>query len=277
MPFCRAGRLSSRDLSPEALDAATATGLFEAAGVDNVYTEHFIGLCRIRSATYEFSEYGAALQAFLDDAPSRAKRGYTYLDYEPEVTIIRFPDSDWGQASCYYWDTLYGALDLPPTPETGEWMQVFSLLTGGQSDPRAVNANSAVYPRYEQPVMMPCPPTAVYDHNAGPEVLRGVPTLFLCGVTVSPGTLAAVEACVQRGATCFAAARLCPERVRRQAAERPARVDDKRGAWIVLDGFRPEDLGPYEPLLPPVGHALRLKFKGRDVAFAADATEPGAP
>lgn len=255
----------------------TALRLAHAAGVDNVYTEHFIGLCRIRGATYEFSEYGAALQAFLRDAPSRAKRGYGYLDYEPEVAIIRFPDSDWGQASCYYWDTLYGALDRPPTPETGEWMQVFSLLTGGRSDPRAVNANSAVYPRYEQPVMMPCPPTAVYDHNAGPELLRGVRTLFLCGVTVSPETLAAVEACVRRGATCFAAARLCPERVRRQAAERPARVDDKRGAWIVLDGFRPEDLGPYEPLLPPVGHALRLKFKGRDVAFAADATEPGAP
>ena len=243
----------------------TALRLAHAAGVDNIYTEHFIGLCRIRGTTYEFSAYGAALQAFLRDAPDRAGRGYSYLDYEPEVAIIRFPDSDWGQASCYYWNTLYGALDLPSTPETREWMQVFSLLTGGQIDPRAVNANSSVYARYEQPVMMACPPTAVYDHRAGLELLRGVRTIFLCGVTVSPETLSAVETCVRRGATCFAVARLCPERVRRQAEKRPMRVKDRKGAWIVLDGFRPEDLGPHEASLPPVGDAMRLVFKGREV------------
>ena len=72
--------------------------------------------------------------------------------------------------------------------------------------------------------------------------------------------------CVERrGATCFAVARLCPERVRRQAEKRPARVKDRKGAWIVLDGFRPEDLGPHEASLPPVGDAMRLVFKGREV------------
>lgn len=50
-----------------------------------------------------------------------------------------------------------------------------------------------------------------------------------------------------------------------QAEKRPARVKDRKGAWIVLDGFRPEDLGPHAASLPPVGDAMRLVFKGREV------------
>jgi len=95
--------------------------------------------------------------------------------------------------------------------------------------------------------------------------LRGVGTIFLCGITVSAPTLAAVGERVKQGAVCFAPARLCPDHVRKQAERLPARVSDGKGSWIVLAGFRPEDLGPYEPLLPPVGDALRLKFKGKTV------------
>lgn len=246
----------------------TALRLAHAAGVDNVYTEHFMGMCRVRGATYEISEYGAALQTFLRDYLPAHPRKYTYRDYEPEVAVIRFPDSDWGQDSCYYWKCLYGALNLTPTPETAEWMQVFSLLTGGNSDPRAVNANSHVYPPYEQPQMFPAPPTAVYDHLAGPELLRGVNTIFLCGITVSEPTLAAVGERVKKGAVCFTTARLCPGHVRKQAEKLPARIVDGKGSWIVLAGFRPEDLGKYEPLLPPVGEKLRLKFKGKTVSIS---------
>jgi hypothetical protein len=243
----------------------TALHLAHTAGVDNFYCEHFMGHCRVRGTTYELTEYGVALRTFIRDWLPAHPRDYDYRDYEPEVAIIRFPDSDWGQASCYYWKCLYGALNLAPTPETAEWMQVFSLLTGGKADPRAVNANSAVYPKYEQPLVYPAPPTAVYDHLAGSELLRGVNTIFLCGITVSEPTLAAVVDRVKHGAVCFTTARLCPEQVRKQATALPARIADGQGAWVVLAGFHPEDLGVYEPLLPAVGDTLRLKFKGKTV------------
>jgi hypothetical protein len=242
-----------------------ALRLAHAAGVDNFYGEHFIGNCRVRGATYELTDYGTALNAFIRTYLPAHPRAYSYRDYEPEVAIIRFPDSDWGQASCYYWKCLYGAENLKPTPETAEWMQVFSLLTGGKTDPRAVNANSSVYPKHEQPLLLPAPPTAVYDHLAGPELLRGVGTIFLCGICVSEPTLDAVRDRVKQGAICFTSARLCPEWVKKQAETLPARVTDGQGSWIVLAGFHPENLGPYETLLPSVGTALRLKFKGRVV------------
>ncbi|HPA18542.1 MAG TPA: hypothetical protein PLU30_12400 [Verrucomicrobiae bacterium] len=245
-----------------------ALRLAHAVGVDNIYTEFVHGLFRVRGNTYESTDYGAALQAHIREYLPAHPRGYDYRDYEPEVAIIRFPDSDWGQASCYYWKTLYGAEDLPPTPETGEWMQVFSLLTAGKTDPRAVNANSSVYPRYQSPAMIPAPPTAVYDHLAGPDLLRSVGTIFLCGVTISEPTLAAVRGRVNEGAVCFAPSRLCPERVRRQAKALPARITDGQGSWIVLAGFRPEDVGPYRSLVPAAGTTLRLKFKGQVVPLS---------
>jgi hypothetical protein len=244
---------------------ATALRLAHLAGVDNVYTEHSMGMLRTRGATYELTPYGAALRAFMEEYLPAHPREYTYRDFEPEVAIIRFPDSDWGQASCYYWDTLYGAEDLPPTPETGEWMQVFNLLTGGRTDPRAVNTNSAVYPRYDWPNVIPSPPTAVFDHLVGEQHLRTARTLFLCGITISPETLGAVRNRVREGAICFTPARLAPPDVQRAGATLPARVDEGAGAWIVVPAFTREGLGAYADLLPAVGDTMRLRFKGRDV------------
>lgn len=243
----------------------TALRLAHAAGVDHMYTEYIHALCRVNGSTYEITEYGEALRAFIREYLPAHPRGYDYKDYEPEVAIIRFPDSDWGQASCYYWKTLYGAENLPPTQETGEWMQVFSLLTGGETDPRAVNANSAVYPRYKSPAMIPIAPTAVYDHLVGPDLLRSVSTIFLCGITVSGRTLAAVRERVNHGAVCFSSVRLCPPDVRERAQVLPARVEEGQGSWILVSGFRPDDLGEHASKLPPSGRSMRLKFKGQVV------------
>lgn len=244
---------------------AAALRLAHAAGVDNVYTEAAAALCRLRGVTYELTDYGTALRDHIRRCREGDARGYTYRDYEPEVAIIRFPDSDWGQASCYYWKTLYGAENLPPTPETGEWLQVWSLLTGGATDPRGVNANSEVYPRDAWRFTYPSPPVAVYDHLVGDRPLDTVRTIFLCGITVAEGTLAAVQRRVREGSVCFTPERFCPPDVGEQAQQLPARVRDGRGAWIVVQGFKRDDLGTYISLLPKAGRTMRLRFRGQAV------------
>jgi len=244
---------------------AAALRLAHAAGVDNVYTEAAAALCRLRGATYELTDYGVALRDFLRDYVAAHPRDYTYRDYEPEVAIIRFPDSDWGQGTCYYWKTLYGAENLPPTQETAEWLQVWHLLTGGATDPRAVNANSEVYPRGTWRFTYPSSPVAVYDDSVGDGPLATVDALFVCGVTVSDETLAAIRRRVRDGATCFIAQRLCPENVRGRAPALPARVAEGRGEWIVVAGFRAEDLAEYASRVPAAGESMRLRFKGREV------------
>ena len=247
-----------------AQEYAAALRLAHAAGVDNVYTEGAAPLCRLRGVTYELTPYGLALRDFIRHYVPAHPRNYTYRDFEPEVAIINFPDGDWGQHGVY-WPTLYGAENLPPTAETAEWLQVWHLLTGGATDPRAVNANSPVYPRDKLQFAYPSPPVAVYDHTVGDMPLATVDTLFVCGITVSEGTMAAVRRRVSRGATCFIAQHLCPAELREQTKALPARVPEGKGAWVVVGGFRPDDLGRYAALVPAAGKTMRLRFKGREV------------
>jgi len=245
---------------------AAALRLAHQVGVDNIYSEYIYAFCRMRGAVYDLTPYAQALREFMFEWRPRHPRNYSYRDFEPEVAIVRFPDSDWGQASCYYWNTLYGAENLQSTPETREWLQVWNLLTGGCTSPDAVNSNSpAAYPLGTWRVAYPCASTAVYDHLVGDAPLAGVKTIFLCGITISDGTLDAVRKRVRDGATCFAPARLCPADVRRAAAKLPARQPDGRGAWIVVSGFRREDLGPLIDQLPTPGATMRFRFRGQVV------------
>jgi len=244
------------------------------AGVDNVYSEQIIVLCRVRGEVYDVTEHGRVLRAFIDDLRGRAPRPYTYRDYSPEVAIVHFPDSDWGQASCYYWDTLYGAENLPPTAETAEFAQVWSLLTAGASDPRAINTNSSVYPIGSWRLAMPCVPVAVYDHRVGDRPLEGVKTVFLTGLDLPAPALNAVSRRVRAGAVCFAPRRLCPAGIAAQAAALPARVADGRGSWVVVDGYSPEQLGEYARLVPTTRDGMQLRFGERTVRIRSVVDEP---
>jgi hypothetical protein len=241
--------------------------LAHLVGVDNIYSEYIYAFCRFQGAVYDLTPYAQAMREFMTEWRPAHPRNYTYRDYEPEVAIIRFPDSDWGQASCHYWNLLYGAENLQSTAETREWLQVWNLLTGGQTHPDAVNANSRVYSLDTWRVSYPCAPTAVYDHLVGDAPLATVNTIFLCGITVSEGTLDAVRKRVRDGATCFAPPRLCPADIRQAASHLPASVSDGKGVWIVVSGFRKEDLGAKADLLPQPGSAMRYKFRGQTVSL----------
>jgi hypothetical protein len=258
---------------------AAALRLAERAGVERVYTEFVTCLVRWRGPQVERTPYGQVLRDHivrLAAAPVSAT-ARSYRDFAPEVAIVRFPDSDWGQASCSYWNTLYGALDLHSTPETREWLQVWNLITGGATHPAAVNANSGVYDRYRWQPDCPSPATVVYDHLVGYELLKGIGTLFLCGIAVSEPTLAAVRRCVREGAVCFAPPRFCPPEVRTRAASTGSaagsavRVRDGKGAWIVAPSFELRALGDLRRMLPGLSGRLDLRL-----APPSDQRERGA-
>lgn len=221
-----------------------ALELARSAGVDHVYTEFTTCLAPYGATQYDLSEYGAVLRRHIAQQATTPSTK-PYRDFAPEVAMVRFPDSDWGQATGSYWNTLYGAENLQSTPETREWLQAWHWLTGGATHPGAVNTNSGVYDRYAWRFDVPAPRTAIYDHRVGYAMLAGVKTIILCGVEVSPETLEAIRQCVREGATCYAAKRLCPPDVRKQAQADPSRVADGRGEWVVTTAFTKEALGAF--------------------------------
>jgi len=242
---------------------AQALRVADQAGVDKVYTEFVTCLVRWRGGEYDITPYGRALRRHIAALARRGARGYTHRDYRPEVAIVRFPDSDWGQASCGYWNMLYGSPTLQSTPETREWLSVWSLLTGGVTHPGAVNTNSGVYDRYLWQGVIPSPAVAVFDHTVGDAPLSSVRTLFVCGIEVSAHTLEAVRRRVRAGATCFISERLCPVDVAAAVRSAPRRVAEGRGAWIVVREFTREGLGRWVSMVPAHGGAMRLRFGSR--------------
>lgn len=64
-------------------------------------------------------------------------------------------------------------------------------------------------------------------------------------------------------------ARLCPADVRQAAAKLPARLSDGKGAWIVVSGFRREDLGAMIDQVPSPGTTMRFRFRGQVVSIDA--------
>ncbi len=231
------------------------------AGVDDVYTEHQMVLARLSNPFGDITPWGEVLQEHIKALPEPSTRGYTYKDFEPEVAIVRFPDSDWGQAASSYWNTLYGAENLQSTPNTREWLKVWNLLSGGAINAQCVNYNSPLYKEWYS--HFPSPSVAIYDHLVGYAPLKSAKWLFVCGEgPLSAETLRALDQKVTEGAICFIPHRLIPEVFLQHAPEVPGRAQDGKGWWVLLDGYEDEQLAPYRDLLPPVPDGMQLHFKG---------------
>ncbi|MHB1462406.1 MAG: hypothetical protein ACYC1M_14060 [Armatimonadota bacterium] len=239
------------------------------AGVDNCYVEYATKLFSQSGSGYRLTQHGQVLKEHITGWIPAHARSYSYTDYQPEVAIVRFPDSDWGQSSCYYPDYLYGAMNLQSSPETREHMQVWSLLTDGVLDGRVVNFNGErdAHLRAYQPwrFTIPSPAVAVFDHNVGLKNLKGIGVIFACGIELSEATMAALQSCVKAGAVCFISQHLAPSRLQQPLDGSAVRIPEGKGSWVVMSRFTPEAMQPYRHLLPKNDGSMWLRFKGRRV------------
>ncbi len=239
------------------------------AGVDSCYVEFATKMYSLNGNSYRLTHHGLAMKEHITKWIPAHKRNYSYRDYQPEVAIVRFPDSDWGQTSCYYWDYLYGAMNLHSSPQTREHMQVWSILTDGVLNGRAVNFNGEpVAPlRAPQPwrFSIPSPAVAVFDHNVGVKHLQNVGVIFACGVEISADTMQALQSCVNAGAVCFINTHLAPQRLQALVSGPSARKPEGKGSWVVMSEFTHEVMAPYKSLLPRTEGSMWARFKNRRI------------
>ncbi len=239
------------------------------AGVDTCYVEYATKLFSQNGSGYRLTPHGQVLKEHITRWLSAHPRSYSYTDYQPEVVIVRFPDSDWGQSSCYYPDYLYGAMNLHSSPETREHMQVWSLLTDGVLDGRVVNFNGErdAHLRLYQPwrFSIPSPAVVVFDHNVGLKHLKGIGVIFACGIELSEATMAALQSCVKAGAVCFISQHLAPTQLQQAVDGSSVRIPEGKGSWVVMSGFTTDVMQPYRQLLPKNDGSMWLRFKNRRV------------
>lgn len=187
-------------------------------------------MTQVTPGLYQLTAHGQVLRRFIREYIPAHPRPWTFRDIKPEVAIVRFPDSDYGQiyVEDKVWDWhagLYGSADLLSTEDTRAWFSLWNLLTASKSGHKGITffdkttasagyespvADGVVQSLHSRPIQadshrffLPLRGVVVFDHLVGYEHLRGVPVICLTGVAVSPDTMAAIRRRVEEGATCI--------------------------------------------------------------------------
>lgn len=180
----------------------------------------------------------AAYRNFLSDYVPAHPRPYDWRDFRPEIAIVRFDDTCFDQRQAYlgeYPGPLYG--HLPAGPENVEWLNIWSLLSHGFVRTDAASHQWEARRFDSRTLFVPLHNVVVYDHEVGYNPLAGLRLIFLTGVTISPGTYAAVQRCVQEGATCVLPPRLAPPGSGLDSIKEITSVPAGGGCWLVVPEF----------------------------------------
>ena len=229
------------------------------AGVNRVYVES--AHCFTDGEPAKLNAYGEKFAQFSEEYRGR-ERGYDIADYRPEIGIIRFDDSFWGQGDPVMWRyMLFGNPKIRPTKESREWIQAFRLITHGETGKRTFcwdKVAPSMLKKHRSFAAMNS--AAVFDENADKKSLSSLKLCFLCGSYISEETLQAVRELVrENGLTVVTPTRYAPRSIGKETFRILA---DGKGKCIVcdnrLDGKVKEFIAPF---LGRKGE-IRLTFAG---------------
>ncbi len=251
-------------------------------GVDKAYVEsigkHMYEVQNNDVNQIELKERGDVLSRFAKEYVLNHPRPYTFRDFEPEIAIIRFDDTEWGQGPhtfCtvdyhgqtidYYWkDWLFGAYDLNTSPESEEWIKAWSTITHGHVKQGSLSWNACnVYEGIPYRCFAPANAPVVFDDNVTKEHLENVKLAFLCGLFISPNTMKDVASLVKKsGLVVVTSERFAPRKFADEYSSGTQEFKDGKGKWIITDDMAGGDLK--RRVAPWLGKddEITLRFKG---------------
>lgn len=257
--------------SPEELRSALLISYW--TGAERTYIENFNyqgSLYAEKGGHPELSPYGEVARQFIRQYLPSHPRHLRFESFSPEIIIVRFPDSDWGQENPGPWirRNLYGARDLEPDSDTRYWREVWHVISHGTIPPLALNYNTPLGIPYR--VLFPANNVAVYDHTAdNPELYRSARLVFLVGKRIEPACLETLRESVFRGLTVVTTSRLAPDELPAAGPEGCRVHAVGAGRWIVTDKVI---LPAVQNLLAPYlgsPDELRYVFGDTEVLFTA--------
>ena len=224
---------------------------------------------------FRLTEYGKILRWFCREYVPAHPRSYTFREVTPEIVIVRFPDTCWGQRYSSWPDHLYGADNLHSDATTEAWLKIWDLLTHGftgsdgityekrriamqlkptNTDYSPVPENVAIHPFFT-----PLNNVVVYDHLVGESLLGTARLIFLTGISVSSDTLQAIAERVREGAVCVALRSLAGTLFPEKSAGGTTTTLSGQGKWVITDDFGdPAVRAQIEPFL---GNPQEIRYR----------------
>jgi len=252
------------------------------AGVDKVYVEaigdHTYEIVNNNNRSIRLKERGKVLSLFAKKYVIANPRTYTFRDYEPEIAIIRFDDTEWGQGTntyCavnykgekvnYYWkDWLFGAYNLRTSPESEEWIKAWHTISHGKVSQRSLSWNAGnVYEGIPYRCFAPVNSPIVFDNTVTKKYLQSVKLAFLCGLYLSKTILNDVSFLVRNnGLVVVTSKRFAPDGFAKKYSKGTIDFNDGKGKWIITDDMASDKVKKL--VAPWLGNndEITLRFKG---------------
>lgn len=244
-------------------------------GIDRVYVESSHVFFNKNNKT-EYNDIGKAFERFTREYRGR-ERSYNIQDYKPEIGIIRYDDSFWGQGVVKYpWrNMLFGNPKIKVGKEAREWIQAFNIITHGETGNGGI-CSDRIEPRSLLPhrSFASMNGAAVFDDRVDYDTLSSLKLCFLCGYHISDGTTEAVKKLVRdNGLTVVVPSRLAPIKAEVPKKEDFAEIRDGNGVWIVTDKLTSRKLK--ERLSRLIGNKGEMSYRFGDTKMRFRITDKG--
>lgn len=233
------------------------------AGVTRVYVES----CHPMTKDGQLTEYGVKYREFCKEYKGK-ERDYCIHDYRPEIGIIRYDDTFWGQCDPVMWKPiLFGNKKIKPTSQSREYLKAFSIITHGETCPNGISwGRVSPWSLRKHRSFVTMNSTAVFDDRVEKDKLSSLKLCFLCGVHIEESTLKAVGELVrENGLTVVTSPRYLPDGLKSKVKGSCTEINDGKGKWIVVRSFRNGRMKKLvKPFLGSKGE-IRLTFADREI------------
>ncbi|MBR3954617.1 MAG: hypothetical protein IKJ63_03985 [Clostridia bacterium] len=238
------------------------------AGVNRVYVEASNQFYKThKDGSYELTEYGKQFNRFANEYKGK-DRGYDIQDYRPEIGIVRYDDTFWGQNDPFMWaPILFGNKNIKPDKKAKEWLRVLHVVSHKSTSKHGFGWNKiSPWSLRKHRSFAPMNALAVFDDRVEKEVLESLSLCFLCGYKIETSTLTAVEELVkENGLTVVTPTRFAPDFVKKQVKFGFADIKDGKGRWIVAR--KADDLRVTRRIRHLLGNKdeIRLRFSEEEI------------
>lgn len=237
------------------------------AGVNRAYVESCHSFVEENNGVKQLNEYGRLFVKFCKEYKNR-ERAYDIQSLSPEVAIIRYDDSFWGQSDPIMWRKwLFGNNKIKPTRKSKEYLRVFNILTHGETGKNGISwSRISPWSLRKHRSFASLNNAVVFDGRVKKEKLESLKLCFLCGHGISKETLEAVASLVkENGLVAVSSERFAPEHIKKQAKGSYCEINDGKGSWLVVKNFSSSRLKTrVKPYIGNKGE-IRLKFENQTV------------